>query len=354
MSSNAGVDIVSGSPQWTAFPNPSRVLVRACSCQPCRLAATAVDLGYVSQQGAERVGAACALSAREAGTRSTPEGCSCCQRSRSPSRRGARGRRDAAHWFAACADPSNIRHRGGGVTARERVTDSPIPRGLLTLGIRARIGAPNSPMSADSIALGTQSARSHRRLACVRWRRRAGQSDRGEEVRGPSVEGDVQALHLRARRRRARTTARERVAQAPGRCPQLVAPRNVDARLRRRIRQVHHDELSRARSRPAPGDQPAVGVVVRPTGALAQAPVTVAERGSRRSPAAGARRTSADRRPPARPARARGTPGYACGDRRTAHRGTAWRPGASTSRSRPRAPSPARTLPPRAARRGSR
>jgi hypothetical protein len=45
MSSN--VDMVSASPQWTAFPNPSRVLVRACSRQPCRLAATAVDLGYV-------------------------------------------------------------------------------------------------------------------------------------------------------------------------------------------------------------------------------------------------------------------------------------------------------------------
>jgi len=47
MSSAACVDMVAASLQSTAFPNPSRVLLRACSCQPYRLAATADDLDYI-------------------------------------------------------------------------------------------------------------------------------------------------------------------------------------------------------------------------------------------------------------------------------------------------------------------
>jgi hypothetical protein len=47
MSSNACVDMVAASLQSTAFPNPSPVLLRACSCQPYRLAAIADDRDYV-------------------------------------------------------------------------------------------------------------------------------------------------------------------------------------------------------------------------------------------------------------------------------------------------------------------
>ena len=106
--------------------------------------------------------------------------------------------------------------------------------------------------------------------------------------------------------------------------------------------------------RPAPRDQPAMGIVVRPALAVAQAPVAVAQAGvvdGTQQP--GVERTQIAR-PAARRARGRGRPGSAFAGPRAGRRGRGARPAAWTWR--PRRPSPARLRrsPRRAARRGSR
>ena len=46
------------------------------------------------------------------------------------------------------------------------------------------------------------------------------------------------------------------------------------------VREVHHDEVAPAVRLPAPGDELVGGAVVRPTGALAQAPGALAQPGA--------------------------------------------------------------------------